>query len=111
MRQAIGVAVSYDPGMSNSTALRADTTMLTFNGCPRCRGTVLDYTARADKDALCVICGWRRPNIPPDVPAYVDEHPWKPRLRERYERTTIGTGKPPLGGWERLKRLRHPKTA
>jgi hypothetical protein len=72
---------------------------------------VLEYTARADEDALCVNCGWRRPNIPPDVQAYVDEHLGKDQLRERYERTSIGTGKPPLSGWQRLKRQRHTRTA
>ncbi len=111
VRQAAGPCHPYDGYMSYSTAPEAEATMLTFHGCPRCKGTVIASTARADEDPMCVNCGWRRPNIPADVQEYVDEHLGQPQLRERYERTYIDTGKPPLSGWQRLKRRRQTRTA
>ena len=83
--------------------------MMSFQGCPRCKGAVLEFPATDNEGAMCVNCGWRRRSIPPDIQEYVDEHLGKPYLRERYERAKIGTGKPPLSGWERLKRRRTQK--
>jgi hypothetical protein len=55
---------------------------------------------------LCITCGWRRPEIPPTIKAEVDARLQKAFMEDSYERKLIGTGKPPLSGWEREKRRR-----
>jgi hypothetical protein len=44
--------------------------------------------------------------IPPDVQAMVADHLGKPYMEDRYTHHRIGTGKPPLSGWDRIKRAR-----
>ena len=86
--------------------------MITVNACPRCHGAVLEYRAPATDGALCVNCGWRRPSIPPDIQAQVEAHLGEPFLREdRKGNHRVGTGKPPLSGWDRVKRRRAREAA
>jgi hypothetical protein len=67
---------------------------------------VVEYAPPALDSATCVNCGWRRPEIPPDVQALVADHLGKSYLEGRYRHHRIGTGKPPLSGWDRIKRAR-----
>ena len=86
--------------------------MITVNACPRCHGAVLEYLAPATDSALCVNCGWRQPHIPPDIQAQVEAHLGEPFLREdRSGHHRVGTGKPPLSGWDRVKRRRARQAA
>ena len=55
---------------------------------------------------MCINCGWRRPDIPDDVQREVVAHRGDAYLEGRYIHERIGTGKPPLSGWDRKKRLR-----
>ena len=95
--------------MGRSAIVGTGLTVMSFRGCPRCKGAVLEFPASHDEGAMCVNCGWRRHSIPPEVQEYVDEHLGKPYLRQRYQRARIATGKPPLSGWDRLKRRRTTK--
>ena len=85
--------------------------MISVNACPRCRGAVVEQSPPAIDTALCVNCGWRRQEIPPDVQMEVAAHVGKPFLEEsRYTHHRIATGKPALTGWERVKRARDRET-
>ena len=77
-----------------------------LHGCPRCNGAVLEYPAPAVESAYCVNCGWRRPDIPLDIQALVEEHLGKPLIEGRYTHQQIGTGRPAPNGWDRIKRHR-----
>ena len=79
--------------------------MITLQSCPRCNGAILEYSHPVDS-ALCITCGWRRAEIPADVLAQVKAHLGEPYMEDRYIHTRIGTGKPPLSGWDRVKRRR-----
>ena len=86
--------------------------MITVHACPRCHGAVLEYGAPATDSALCVNCGWRQPNIPPDIQAQVEAHLGEPFLRsDRTGSHRVGTGKPPLSGWDRVKRRKAREAA
>ena len=80
--------------------------MISLHECPRCNGAVLEHSPVDMDGAMCINCGWRRSDILPDIQAQVEAHLGKPYLEPRYAHSRIGTGKPPLSGWERLKRLR-----
>ena len=67
---------------------------------------MLEYPTPAVERALCVNCGWRRSEVPPDVQSQVEAHVGEALMEERYVHDRIGTGKPPLSGWERTKRRR-----
>jgi Zn ribbon nucleic-acid-binding protein len=77
--------------------------MISLGSCPRCNGAVLEYLPSGTESALCINCGWRQPDIPPQVQAQVDAHMGRPYLEQPYNRNRIGTGKPPLSGWDRVK--------
>ncbi len=72
--------------------------MIIANNCPRCNGATL--SEKLD-DSLCVNCGWRRVKIPRDVLDEVRTYWGKGYVGNRCVGNTIGTGKPPLSGWER----------
>ena len=80
--------------------------MINLSACPRCNGPVLDYSSPVADSPLCITCGWRQAKIPPEVQAEVDAHQGKSYMEDRYAHRQIGTGKPPLSGWEREKRRR-----
>lgn len=84
--------------------------MISLHACPRCQGAVVEYRPPAIDTAMCVNCGWRRAEIPTDVEELVAEHVGKPYLEDRYTHHRIGTGKPPLSGWDRIKRSRERET-
>ena len=56
--------------------------------------------------AMCINCGWRRQDILDDVQQEVVARRDQAHMEDRYVRERIGTGKPPLSGWDRKKRLR-----
>ena len=60
---------------------------------------------------MCVNCGWRKTEIPADVLEQYEAHLGKAYMEERYVHTRIGTGKPPLNGWQRVKRRREREAA
>lgn len=80
--------------------------MITLDDCPRCGGAVLDYSSPIADSPLCLTCGWRRAQISAEVQSEVDSHLGKAFMEDRYSHRQIGTGKPPLSGWEREKRRR-----
>lgn len=80
--------------------------MITLADCPRCGGAVLDYASPLADSPLCITCGWRRAKVSPEIQAEVDSHIGKAFMEDRYSHKQIGTGKPPLSGWEREKRRR-----
>ena len=55
---------------------------------------------------MCINCGWRQSDVPPLIQAQVKAHLGKPYMDDRYTHDRIGTGKPPLSGWDRVKRRR-----
>ena len=78
--------------------------MISYHACSRCDGTVLEHPVSNDDSPMCINCGWRRTDIPEDVRVQVAAHIGKVHVgEERYKRSTIGTGKPPLSGWDRRK--------
>ncbi len=79
--------------------------MITLNACPRCSGAILDFGSPNVDGPLCITCGWRRPDVPLDVQLEVEAHVGL-ESTARYLRKRIGTGKPPLSGWEAKKRQR-----
>ena len=85
--------------------------MISLHACPKCKGAVLEYDAPNLESPLCLNCGWRRAEIPPDVQAQVEAHLGKADLEERYAHSRIGTGKPPLSGWQRIKRRKERERA
>ena len=80
--------------------------MISLHSCPRCGGAVLEYPHPHADAALCINCGWRRSEVPPEIRAQVEAHLGKPYMEDRYTHTRIGTGKAPLSGWDRVKRRR-----
>jgi hypothetical protein len=80
--------------------------MITFNACPRCGGAVLDYGAARIDSPMCITCGWRHVEVPPDVQLEVEAHLEMDFIENPYLHQQIGTGRPPLSGWERIKRQR-----
>ena len=80
--------------------------MMNLQGCPRCDGAVVEYSRPDIDNAMCVNCGWRRQDIPPDVQEAVEAYLGKAYLEDRGSHSRIGTGKPPLSGWDRVKRKR-----
>lgn len=81
-------------------------TVIKLAACPRCKGAVLDYRCDSPDSPLCLNCGWRPVDIPPDVQEEVQKYLGKSHVDDRYIHRHIGTGKPPLSGWEREKRRR-----
>ena len=77
--------------------------MICLQQCPRCGGAVLEYPSPAWDDPLCINCGWRRAELGPDIRAEVQDALGKPYLADLYTAKRIGTGKPPLSGWERFQ--------
>ena len=85
--------------------------MMALHSCPRCKGAVMEHGQTAPESAVCINCGWRRAEIPEDVIAQVEAHLGQPYMEDRYAHSRIGTGKPPLSGWERVKRRRERERA
>ena len=102
---------SWAPKGHPSKTERSPATMIALHDCPRCNGAVLEYPAPADDGRLCINCGWRKADINPDIQAQVQAHLGKRYMEGRYTHNRIGTGKPPLNGWERVKRRRERERA
>ena len=77
-----------------------------LSDCPRCNGAVMDYRSPIADSPMCITCGWRKETVPQDVLDEVEAHLGKAFMEDRYTHKQIGTGKPPLSGWEREKRRR-----
>ena len=78
--------------------------MISFGACPRCKGPVFDSVETNEDSPLCIMCGWRQPGRTPEIEAEVRACLGKARTHAtRYLKRTIGTGKPPLSGWEKVK--------
>lgn len=92
-------------------AKRAPAIMISLEGCPRCNGAMLKYPDPVVDGTLCVNCGWRKADVPPEIQTQVEAHLGKPYMEERYTHSRIGTGKLPLNGWERVKRRREREKA
>jgi len=80
--------------------------MMNLHGCPRCNGAVVQYGPPSFDSDMCINCGWRPQEIPADVLELVEAHAGKAYLEDRTGHSRIGTGKPPLSGWDRVKRRR-----
>ena len=82
--------------------------MITLAACPKCNGAVLDYGCQEADNPMCITCGWRCGDAPPEIQAEVEAHMGKTFIENRYMHREIGGGKPPLSGWERtlLRRQR-----
>ena len=80
--------------------------MITPGACPRCEGAVIDYGCDVADNPLCITCGWRRPDISPEIEAEVERYLGEIYIGNRYEHRYIGTGKPSPSGWEKRKRQR-----
>ena len=80
--------------------------MIELDACVRCGGAILDYSSPITDSPMCITCGWRKVSVPADVQAEVEAHMGKTFMEDRYTHKQIGTGKPPLSGWEREKRRR-----
>ena len=80
--------------------------MITPGACPRCEGAVIDYGCDVADGPLCIACGWRRPDISPEIEAEVEEYLGEIYIGSRYVYRYIGTGKPSPSGWEKRKRQR-----
>jgi hypothetical protein len=91
------------PGERGNEVCESATVMIALHACPRCNGAVLEYPPPDAEGALCITCGWRQPDISPDVQAQIEAHLGKPSLEKPYTHTRIGRGKPALSGWERVK--------
>lgn len=85
--------------------------MIALHSCPRCKGAVLEYAGSYVDNAMCLNCGWRKADVPAEVMAQVKDHLGQPYMEDRYTHTRIGTGKPPLSGWDRVKRRREREKA
>ena len=66
----------------------------------------MDFEEPMEDSPLCIVCGWRRPAVPPEIQQEVKAYLGKNTNRSRYIRKRIGTVKPPLSGWEKEKRRR-----
>ncbi len=80
--------------------------MISLDSCKKCGGAVIDYASPITDSPMCITCGWRRVEVSPEVQAEVEAHLGKAFMDDRYSHKQIGTGKPPLSGWEREKRRR-----
>ena len=80
--------------------------MITLGVCPRCNGAVVNYTLPTEDSPLCLMCGWRQQEVSPAIQAEVQKYLGKSYVEDRYSSKPIGSGKPPLSGWEREKRRR-----
>lgn len=80
--------------------------MIELDACQRCGGAIIDYSSPIADSPMCITCGWRKVTVPTDVQAEVEAHLGKTFMEDRYTHKQIGTGKPPLSGWEREKRRR-----
>ena len=80
--------------------------MLTLGVCPRCKGAVVDYALPSSDSPLCLTCGWCHQEVSPAIQAEVQKYLGKSYVEDRYSNKPIGSGKPPLSGWEREKRRR-----
>ena len=85
--------------------------MIAVNSCPRCKGAVLEHGGSYVDSAMCLNCGWRKAEVPTEVLEQVKNHLGDPYMEDRYTHTRIGTGKPPLSGWDRVKRRREREKA
>jgi len=85
--------------------------MIALQSCPRCKGAVLQYSGTAVDSPLCINCGWRKADVPVDVLEQVEQHLGQPYMEDKYTHARIGTGKPPLSGWDRVKRRRERERA
>ena len=103
--QEISIYDEPRPEKTKARKVTADV-MITLQACPRCGGAVLDYRSPIADSPLCITCGWRRPEVPPNIQAEVEAHLGKSFMEDHYKHKQIGTGKPPLSGWEREKRRR-----
>ena len=103
--------VVLDPQLRTATAWptgepgKASDMMITPAACPRCRGAILDYQFELADSPLCIVCGWRRPDVSPEIRAEVETHLGRALIGNQRKRR-IGSGKPPPSGWEREKRRR-----
>jgi len=80
--------------------------MINLNSCPRCKGAVMESINPSFDSAMCITCGWRKSEVSAEVLAQVQAHLGEPYMEDRYTHSRIGTGKPPLSGWDRVKRSR-----
>jgi len=71
----------------------------------------LNYDNPVDEGALCLNCGWRVAAVPQDVAVEVQAYLGKSYTESFRDRYRIGTGKPPISGWERIKRRAAKKDA
>ena len=78
-------------------------TMMKLKACPRCEGAVLELAGVGGEDGLCINCGWRRPDVPVDIQEQVEARLGQRYVDDHYTQSRIGTGKPPLSGWDRVK--------
>jgi len=76
--------------------------MISLHACPRCAGAILENPPDALDGPLCINCGWRRSEISPEIQAEVEAHMGGAYV-QRYTRSRIGTGKPALSGWQKVK--------
>ena len=81
------------------------------NACPRCQGAVMEFSPPTEDNALCIICGWRRREVSREIQAQVMDRMGLPEVEDRHVRSRMGTGKPPLSGWDRVKLRRQREAA
>ena len=74
-----------------------------FQECPRCDGPVLRHAVTVDDNDLCIICGWRRVNVPRWIQEQVSTRLGQDTVEDSFQRSRYrkATGKAPLSGWER----------
>ena len=63
----------------------------------------MEHGPSIEDGAVCINCGWRKQEIPADVLEQVQAHLGEPYMDGRRPQQRIGTGKPPLSGWDRVK--------
>ncbi len=80
--------------------------MISLKSCPRCKGAVMDSPNPNLDSPMSITCGWRKSDVSAEVLAQVQAHLGEPDMEDRYTHSRIGTGKPPLSGWDRVKRRR-----
>ena len=84
--------------------------LITLDDCPRCGGAVLDYSSPITDSPLCMTCGWRKVQVSADVQSEFEKYFGMTFAGGRKTARQVGTGKPPLSGWERKKRRRERET-
>ena len=67
---------------------------------------MIDAVPPMEDSPLCITCGWRRTYLSPEIRAEVKAHLGARFIGNHHPHRRIPTGKEPLSGWERVKRLR-----